>query len=100
IDARFGLTIADTDQTMSLYRDLLGFKAEVGGTFVADKAVADLMGTPGAQMRISTSTIPGSTVRVEFVEFKGIDRKPINTRIQDPGSTRLQVYFRDINASV
>lgn len=100
IDARFGLTIADTDQTMKLYRDILGFKPEVAGAFVTDKAVADLMGTPGAQVRISTSTIPGSRVPVEFVEFKGVDRKPINARIQDAGVTRIQLRVRDEDATV
>jgi catechol 2,3-dioxygenase-like lactoylglutathione lyase family enzyme len=100
IDARFGLTIADTDQTMKLYRDLLGFKSEVGGTFITDKSVADLMGTPGAQVRISTSVIPGSRVPVEFVEFKGVDRKPIAARIQDPGATRIQLRVRDEDATV
>jgi catechol 2,3-dioxygenase-like lactoylglutathione lyase family enzyme len=100
LDARFGLTITDTDRTMNLYRDLLGFKPEVGGTFVTDKAATDLMGTPGAQMRISTAVVPGSRLRVEFVEFKGVDRKPISARIQDPGATRLQLQIRDTDATV
>jgi len=100
VDARFGLTIADTDRTMNLYRDLLGFKPEVGGAFLADKAVTDLMATPGAQIRISTAAVPGSRLLVEFVEFKGIDRKPIGARIQDPGATRLQLQVRDTDATV
>jgi catechol 2,3-dioxygenase-like lactoylglutathione lyase family enzyme len=100
VDARFGLTINDTERTMTLYRDLLGFKPEVGGTFVSDKAATDLMASAGAQMRITTAIIPGSRVPVEFVEFKGIDRKPIGARIQDPGATRLQLQVRDVDATV
>ncbi len=100
IDARFGLTIADTDQTMKVYRDLLGFRPEVGGAFSGDKAVTDLMSTPGAQMRFSTAVVPGSRLAVEFVEFKGIDRKPIGARIQDSGATRLQLRVRDTDATV
>ena len=99
IDARFGLTIADTDQTRKFYFDRLGFMGEVG-SFISDKAVTDLMGTPGAQARITISVIPGSRVFVEFVEFKGIDRKPINSRIQDSGSTRLQLTVRDIDVAL
>jgi catechol 2,3-dioxygenase-like lactoylglutathione lyase family enzyme len=100
MDARFALTIADTERTMNLYRDLLGFKPEVGGAFITDKAVTDLMATPGGQLRISTAIIPGSRVSVEFVEFKGVDRKAIGARIQDPGATRLQLQVRDADATV
>lgn len=100
IGASFGLTINDTDQTMKIYRDLFGFKPEVESTFTADKAMADLMNTPGAQMRRSLAKVPGSAVEVEFLEFKGVDRKPIGARIQDPGATRLQLRVRDSDATV
>jgi catechol 2,3-dioxygenase-like lactoylglutathione lyase family enzyme len=100
IGASFGLTINDTDQTMKVYRDLLGFKPEIESTFTADKTMADLMNTPGAQMRRSIAKVPGSAVEVEFLEFKGVDRKPIGARIQDQGATRFQLRVRDADAAV
>jgi catechol 2,3-dioxygenase-like lactoylglutathione lyase family enzyme len=100
IGARFGLTIADTDQTMRLYRDLLGFQPQIDASFSNDKASNDLMATPNAQVRRSTALVPGSTLQVEFLEFKGIDRKPIGPRIQDPGATRLQLRVKDTDAAV
>src|SRR4029079_2400774 len=95
IDARFGLTIDDTDKTVRVYRDVLGFQPRVAPAFVSDKTIADLMATPGAQVRINTATVPGSRLEVELVEFKGIDRKAIDARIQDPGATRLQLRVKD-----
>ena len=59
IDARFGLTIDDTDKTVRVYRDVLGFQPRVAPAFVSDKTIADLMATPGAQVRINTATVPG-----------------------------------------
>jgi catechol 2,3-dioxygenase-like lactoylglutathione lyase family enzyme len=100
IGARFGLTINDTDQTLKVYRDLLGFQLQVDPGFTSDKARLDLMNTSGAQVRLITAKIPGSAVEVEFSEFKGIERKPIGTRIQDPGATRLQLRVRDADATV
>ena len=100
IGARFGLTIADTDQTMRVYRDLLGFQPQIDASFGTDKSLNDLMATPNAQVRRSTATVPGSTLQVEFLEFKGIERKPIGARIQDPGATRLQLRVRDTDAAV
>jgi catechol 2,3-dioxygenase-like lactoylglutathione lyase family enzyme len=100
IGARFGLTINDTDQTLKVYRGLLGFPLQVDAAFANDKPLTDLVNTPGAQVRRSTAKIPGSAVQVEFLEFKGIDRKPIGARIQDPGATRLQLRVRDSDATV
>ena len=100
IGARFGLTIDNTDQTMKLYRDLLGFQPQIGAEFSSDKALTDLLATPGAQVRRSTAIVPGSALAVEFLEFRGIERKPIGARIQDPGATRLQLRVRDSDATV
>jgi predicted enzyme related to lactoylglutathione lyase len=100
IGARFGLTVADMDQTMRVYRDLLGFQFQLDPSFTNDKPVADLLNTPGAQIRSSAARVPGSAVQVQFLEFKGIDRKPIGARIQDPGATRFQLRVRDTDATV
>jgi len=100
VGARFGLTIADTDQTMRVYRDLLGFQPQIDASFSNDKASNDLMATANAQVRRSLATVPGSTLQVEFLEFKGIERKPLGARIQDPGATRLQLRVRDSDAVV
>jgi predicted enzyme related to lactoylglutathione lyase len=100
IGARFGLTIDNTDQTMKVYRDLLRFQPQIDADFSSEKPLLELMGAPGAQVRRSMATIPGSAVQVEFLEFKGIDRKPIGARIQDPGATRLQLRVRDADATV
>jgi catechol 2,3-dioxygenase-like lactoylglutathione lyase family enzyme len=94
------ITIADTDQTVKFYRDLLGFQLRVGESFNGNKLMADTAGTPGAQFRQSSGQIPGSTVRITFIEFKAIDRKPLETRVQDPGTAILQLRVRDVDAAV
>ena len=93
IGAKFGLTVADLDQTLRVYRDLLGFQPQIDSGFGADRVT-------GAQVRRATARVPGSNVQVELAEYKGIDRKPINSRIQDPGSTRFQIRVRDTDATV
>jgi hypothetical protein len=60
----------------------------------------DTAGTPGAQFRRSSATIPGTAVMMVFMEFKDLDRQPLHTRIQDPGTAILQVGVRDIDATV
>jgi catechol 2,3-dioxygenase-like lactoylglutathione lyase family enzyme len=94
------ITIADTDQTVKFYRDLLGFRLRVGDSFNGNKLMADTAGTPGAQFRQSSAQIPGTSVRTTFIEFKGIDRKPLQTRVQDPGTAILQLRVRDVDSMV
>jgi catechol 2,3-dioxygenase-like lactoylglutathione lyase family enzyme len=99
IGSRFTLTVADMEQTMRLYRDVLGFTPQ-SRDFVLDKNMNDLLNTPGAQVRRSTAQVPGSALNMEFLEFKNIERKPIGLRIQDPGATRLQLRVRDSDETV
>jgi len=94
------ITIADTDQSAKFYRDLLGFQLRVGDSFNGNKLMADTAGTPGAQFRQSSGNIPGTTTRLTLIEFKGIDRKPLATRVQDPGAALLQLKVRDVDAAV
>jgi len=98
--AGFETTVMDTEQTVKFYRDLLGFQLRVGDSFNNNKLMAETAGTPGAQFRQSSGQIPGSSVRVTFIEFKDIDRKPLHTRLQDPGTALLQLRVRDVDALV
>jgi len=37
-------------------------------------------------------------VRITFIEFKDIERKPLHTRLQDPGTAMLQLRVRDVDS--
>jgi hypothetical protein len=54
------------------------------------------------EYRLSTVQLPASNLILEFVEFKGLDsaRAPVPSRVQDPGSFRLQLTFRDIDITL
>lgn len=96
----FEATVMDTEQTVKFYRDLLGFQLKVGEAFNNNKLMAETAGVPGAEFRQSSGQIPGSSVRITFIEFKGVERKPLHTRLQDPGTALLQLRVRDVDALV
>jgi catechol 2,3-dioxygenase-like lactoylglutathione lyase family enzyme len=98
LGAGFELTIADTDKTIAFYRDLLGLQPTVGESFSGDKLMADTAGTPGARFRQSRLQVPGTSDSIRLIEFKNIDRKPLGTRLQDPGMAMLQVMVRDVDS--
>ena len=99
IGGSFELIVNSTEQTAKFYREALGFDLQVGAAFAGDKLRMETAGTPGAQYRRSAATIPGSTVQMAFLEFKDIARKPLMTRVQDPGTAILQLRVRDVDAA-
>lgn len=95
--------VADLDQTLHIYRDVLGFQTSKPTEWDGTKLMMDTAGTPGAQFRRSAATVPGTngtSVTMAFMEFKDIDRRPLHTRAQDPGTEILQVLVGDIDATL
>jgi catechol 2,3-dioxygenase-like lactoylglutathione lyase family enzyme len=91
-------TVKSSEQTVTFYNELLGFSAKLGASFNPSKQMAETAGAPGATFRQSSTRIPGSTAGMTFIEFKDIDRRPLEGRVQDPGTAILQLRVRDVVA--
>jgi catechol 2,3-dioxygenase-like lactoylglutathione lyase family enzyme len=94
--AGFEAAVEDTEKTAAAYR-ALGLMPTAPAAFNDDKTMNDTAGTPGAQFRQSRVAIPGAG-SITFIEFKGIDRNPLHTRTQDPGTAILQLNVRGLDA--
>jgi catechol 2,3-dioxygenase-like lactoylglutathione lyase family enzyme len=95
LDLRLMITVNNMDETKRVYRDILGFTVEGETAFSADAPMRALTGLTTAQVRRSRVQAPGSTLWIEFVEFKGVDRVPLRMKIQDRGAARLQLRVQD-----
>lgn len=100
IGVRVRLTVEDAEKAMQLYWDALGIRGLTPGTFNSDKAVLDLLGVKGGQYRLSTAQVPTTGLRLDFLDFKGVERRAVRASIQDPGSTRMQLQVRDVDEAV
>ena len=100
IDMRLSITVNDMDRTAQVYRDVLGFTVAGETAFAADKQVQALTGLSKVEVRRSRVQAPGSTLWIELVEYKGVDRTPLRMRIQDRGAARLQLRAQNIDAMV
>jgi catechol 2,3-dioxygenase-like lactoylglutathione lyase family enzyme len=100
VEIRAMIAVADLDETLHVYRDVLGFTVEGETPFSSDKAVRDLTGLPQADTRRARAKAQNSTLWFEFVEFKGVERTPLKMRIQDRGATRVQFRTQGIDALV
>jgi predicted enzyme related to lactoylglutathione lyase len=98
LGSAFELTIEDTEKAAAFYRDLLGFQVAVGTSFNGDKLMTDTAGTPGAKFRQSRLQLPGTAFSITAIEFRDIERKPHGARLQDPGTSMLQLMVRDVDS--
>ncbi len=101
IDVRVRLAVSDVEKETRLYRDALGLAVRAPGEFAKDPAVLDMMGLPaGAEYRASMFTVPTTGLIFELIDFKGVDRRVVRGNIQDPGSTRIQLQVKDVDATI
>jgi catechol 2,3-dioxygenase-like lactoylglutathione lyase family enzyme len=84
--------------SIEFYRDKLGFTFSSNGRPVSP-LVLSLQGLPAAAGTISAaSKPPGSTYNWFVYEFNGVERAPLQTRLQDPGTASVSFWVDDVRA--
>jgi catechol 2,3-dioxygenase-like lactoylglutathione lyase family enzyme len=101
VGVRLRLAVDDVEAAVRLYRDELGLQARAPvGDFGDNATVLAALGLPSGQYRVGLQSVPTSGLMFDFVDFKGVDRRTVQGRIQDFGSTRVQLRVRDIDAAI
>jgi catechol 2,3-dioxygenase-like lactoylglutathione lyase family enzyme len=100
VEVRVRLTVADVAQSLRLYQDALGLELVSRSELIDNATVAGALGVPGAQFRFGILRVPSSGLLFEVIDFAGLDRRTVRGRIQDPGSTRIQMRVRDLDAAI
>jgi catechol 2,3-dioxygenase-like lactoylglutathione lyase family enzyme len=101
--AAIGVTVANVEQTRRFYEDLLGFKINSPTRF--ENQALKLVGLSGGEYRVSSALIPGTSIRIEFFEFRKvagpagerIAPHPVRYRMQDPGAPQFQFRVHDLD---
>lgn len=100
VEVRVRLTVADLERALRLYRDTLGLEALSTSELTDNATVAGALGAPGARFRFGMLRMPTSGLVFEVIEFAGLERLTVLGRIQDWGSTRIQLRVRDVDATI
>jgi catechol 2,3-dioxygenase-like lactoylglutathione lyase family enzyme len=96
VGGAFEPTVANSEASIKFYNELLGFDFPAAAAWNDNQEMASTAGAPGASFRQSRTNIPGTSVAFTFIEWKNIDGKMLTGRTQDPGTTVLQLYVRDV----
>jgi len=104
VGAIMGLTVRDMDETLKYWNGVLGMEMPKADKFSNDQATLDLMGLPkGASYRMSSGVISGSPAKIEFVEVKGVARKPFDLRVTDAMASGMAIrigHIRELLAKI
>jgi catechol 2,3-dioxygenase-like lactoylglutathione lyase family enzyme len=100
LDMRVSIAVNDLNRTTHIYRDVLGFDVRSDREFTADAGRRALTGLAQAKVRTARARMKDSALELEFVEYSGVDRKPLLMKIQDRGAARLQLRAQHIDAMV
>jgi len=96
--------VGDMDRTLRIYKDILGFAFPRSSPFIFMEAINEGGNTPGARIRTTNGPIPGRSDPIfgalRYMEYKDINRTPLRTRLQDPGTTVVRLSVRDLAATV
>ena len=82
-------------------RSELGFEPRAPiGEYGDNEAVLRALGLAEGKYRVAQQNVPGSGLMYDFVDFASVERRPAAGRIQDFGSTRVQLRVRDLDAAI
>jgi hypothetical protein len=100
LGASVQFSIEDSAKTVAFLRDAIGFNARPTGALGTNPVVADLIGLPGAQWRITHGSIPGTTLDFGLIEYSGVPRVKVAAGAEDPGSPAFTMVVREIHTAV
>jgi catechol 2,3-dioxygenase-like lactoylglutathione lyase family enzyme len=100
LGAAVQFSIEDSAKTVAFLRDAIGFNARPTGPLGTNAAVANLIGLPGSQWRITHGNIPGTSLDFGLIEYSGVPRAKVVAGAEDPGSPAFTMVVRDIHAAL
>jgi catechol 2,3-dioxygenase-like lactoylglutathione lyase family enzyme len=102
---RLRLAVADVDEALAYYQNALGVQGSVR-PFTRSPNVMDMAGLPpSGEYQLATIQMPGTALPglvFELIGFRGLEsaKTPVPSRVQDPGSFRLQLTMGSIDAAL
>jgi lactoylglutathione lyase len=92
-----GLQVADLDRSRAFYREVIGL-VEIERGVRADLYLQHLTGYQGVELDSSVLVEPGSGVLLELLEYRGVERNPVDPATANPGTGHVCFEVDDVDA--
>ena len=92
-----GIQVRDLERSIRFYEDHLGLQCVLRGTR-SEPYVQRVVGYyPDVTLELAELAIPGTDVRLEIVEYRGVARAPIDPATANPGTVHFSLFVDDID---
>ena len=92
-----GIQVADLDRAIAFYRDLLGL--ELVAIWVRDQTyIRELVGYPEVELHVGVFRLPDSDAFFEILEYRNVDRTPVDAATANPGTGHFCLYVNDLDS--
>ncbi len=89
--------VSDLNQSVHFYGDVIGMEIpRPPGDWQNGEGVLKMYGATGGKFRVANAQVTGVAMRVEMVEFQGVDRKPVRRAPGEPGASILILTVADL----
>ncbi len=90
-----GLQVADLERSLAFYRDTLGFEVAFAWNPQAPY-IREMTGYPDADIHAAILRLPGTDVFLELLEYRNVERTPVDTRTANPGTAHIAFFVDDL----
>lgn len=89
--------VSDVDRSLRFYRDVIGMDApRPAGDWQTTDGILQMYDAIGGKFRVGNAQIPGSPMRVELVEFQGVERTPVQRPWGTAGTSILMLTVTNL----
>jgi lactoylglutathione lyase len=92
-----GIQVADLERSLRFYRDVLGFELIFHWNPQAEY-IRTIVGYPDADIHAAVLRMPSSEVFLEILEYRNVEKAPVDTRTANPGTAHLAFFTDDCDA--
>jgi len=100
IGATLRFTAADANKAAHFFETVFGFNVYEAPVLTDDPLMGRAMGLNTLKQRWAGSTVPGSTLPMQFAEYDKLDGKKVDQALPRPGTAMLRMRVRDFDASL
>jgi len=89
-----GIQVADLERSIAFYRDILRFELVFQWNPRADY-IRTIVGYPDADIHAAILRMPGSDYFLEILEYRNVEKTPVDTRTANPGTAHIAFFTDD-----
>lgn len=91
-----GIHVRDLAKSLKFYRDELGMEV-VAEWVVEDPSTREVIDLPEATLSMAVLRLPGTRAYLEIIEYRNVDKKPVDTFQANPGTCHICFYVDDLD---